>query len=172
MKKLAFMAMCFCFCSLYFTTGGCCRTLKQKKQASVKAPTAVEKREKSRAMDTNKDGKPDVWYFSKDNKVYKVEVDSNKDGKPDVIHQREPDGKDAILVDINKDGRSEMLVTGKSGKFQSAVVDDNGDGKFDKIISNSSDFKTWLNSHDPAYKNALNKLRAAEKNDPTILFEF
>ncbi len=35
--------------------------------------------------DTNFDGKPDVWEYYKNGKVYKKEIDTNFDGKPDKI---------------------------------------------------------------------------------------
>lgn len=168
MRKFAFVVIALIVAVIFlYVETGYCKTLKQKKKTSPAPQKSLAK-----PVDTDKDGKADVWYYSKDKKTYKVEVDSDKDGKPDVTHQREPDGKDAILIDTDKDGRANLLITGKNGKFESAVVDDNKDGKFDKIISNAVDFKKWVNAQDPKIRDGLDKLRAAEKGNSTILFEF
>lgn len=37
--------------------------------------------------DTNLDGKPDIWEYYKDRKVYKKEIDTDFDGKPDKIEK-------------------------------------------------------------------------------------
>ncbi len=133
---------------------------------------APHKQMASKSVDTDKDGKPDVWYYSRNKQVYKVEVDTNKDGRPDITHERQIDGKDAILIDTDKDGRADLLITGKNGKFESAVVDDNKDGKFDRIITNADDFKKWVNAKDPGINVSIEKLRQAEKGNPTMLFQF
>lgn len=87
-----------------------------------------------KAVDVNEDGKPDVSYYSQDNKyISKVEADTNYDGKPDVV------------------------VHLKDGKFDSAEVDTNYDGKTDKKFSDVNDFNKWLNENNPNFSGHLNR---------------
>ncbi len=87
-----------------------------------------------RTLDLNKDGKPDVTYYSNDGKnVTKVEADTNFDGKPDI------------------------KVNVKDGKFNSAEVDTNYDGKIEKKFTTSTDFGKWLNKNHPDLNDKLNR---------------
>ncbi len=87
----------------------------------------------TKSVDVNRDGEPDVIYYSDGKYVSKIEADTNYDGKPDVkVHL-------------------------KDGKFQSAEVDSNYDGKMDKRFSNVKEFNQWLNEERPDFKDKLNR---------------
>jgi len=93
--------------------------------APVSMPPAI------RTVDVNKDGKPDVTYYSNGKNVTKIEADTNYDGKPDV------------------------KVNLKDGKFESAEVDTNYDGKVEKRYYDSGSFSEWLNKNHPEFHDAL-----------------
>ncbi|MEW5758703.1 MAG: hypothetical protein AB1755_04440 [Candidatus Omnitrophota bacterium] len=95
--------------------------------ASVNQAVAVK------TVDINKDNKPDIIYYSHDNKyVSKAEADTNFDEKTDIT----------------------MYL--KEGKFDSAEVDTNHDGKIDKKFSDLADFNKWLNENNPNFHNHFN----------------
>ncbi len=95
--------------------------------------TPVSQKPEIKTVDVNKDGKPDVTYYSDGKYVSKIEADTNYDGKPDVT------------------------VHLKNGKFQSAEVDTNYDGKPDKKFSDVAEFNKWLNENKPDFKDQLNR---------------
>ena len=87
----------------------------------------------TKTVDVNKDGKPDVTYYSDGKYVNKIEADTNYDGKPDVV------------------------VHLKDGKFQSAEADTNYDGKPEKKFDNAAEFNAWVNKNKPDFKDNLDK---------------
>jgi hypothetical protein len=87
----------------------------------------------TKAVDVNKDGKPDVTYYSDGKYATKVEADTNYDGKPDIT------------------------IKTKDGKFESAEVDTNYDGKTDKKFTDSKEFSNWLNENNAAFKDQLDR---------------
>ena len=99
------------------------------------AATAASKKVKTKSVDVNKDGKPDVTYYSTSDGKYvsKAEADTNYDGRPDVI------------------------VHTKDGKFASAEADTDYDGKMDKKFTNESQFKKWVNEDRPGFNDQLNR---------------
>ena len=89
--------------------------------------------QQTKAVDVNKDGKPDVTYHSDGKYVSKIEADTNYDGKPDVI------------------------VNLENGKFKSAQADTDYDGKVDKKFGNAKEFDKWLNEKHPDFKDKLSR---------------
>jgi len=84
--------------------------------------------------DVNKDGKPDVFYYSDDGEyITKAEADTNYDGKSDVV------------------------VHTKDGKFESAEVDTDYNGTTDKKFDNAVEFNKWLNENNPDFNDSLNR---------------
>lgn len=94
---------------------------------------SVSKEAVTRAVDVNKDGKPDLTYYSDGKYIAKAEADTNYDGKPDVI------------------------VYTKNGKFESAEADTNYDGKTDKKFSDVKAFNSWLKEKCPNFYDELNR---------------
>jgi uncharacterized protein with FMN-binding domain len=95
--------------------------------ASVTKETVVK------TYDVNKDGKPDVTYYSDGKYVTRAQADTNYDGKPDVT------------------------VYTKNGKFESAEVDTDYDGKTEKKFTDATAFDKWLNEKHPDFKDKLNR---------------
>ncbi|MCX5681375.1 MAG: hypothetical protein NT079_03740 [Candidatus Omnitrophica bacterium] len=94
--------------------------------------SAPDKATKAKTVDVNKDGKPDVTYYSEDGKnVTKIEADTNYDGKTDVV------------------------VHANDGKFQSAQIDTDKNGSLDKEITDAAQFKAWVNENRPDFKESL-----------------
>jgi len=87
----------------------------------------------TKTADVNKDGKPDVTYYSDGAYVTKAEADTNFDGKPDVT------------------------VYLKDGKFDSAEVDTDYNGTVDKKFTDANGFNKWLNDNHPGFNDELNK---------------
>jgi len=85
----------------------------------------------TKTVDINKDGKPDVTYYSDGKYIARAEADTNYDGKPDVV------------------------VYAENGKFKSAEVETNYDGKPDKKFDNSAQFKKWVNENHPDFNDSL-----------------
>ncbi len=95
--------------------------------------TTAPKEITTKTYDVNKDGKPDVTYYSDGKYVAKAEADTNYDGKPDVT------------------------VFTKDGKFESAQVDTDYNGTADKQINDVKEFNKWLNRNHPDFNDRLNK---------------
>ena len=95
--------------------------------------TSASKKVETKSYDVNKDGRPDVTYYSDGKYIAKAEADTNYDGKPDVV------------------------VYAKDGKFESAEVDTNYDGKTDKKLSDVKTFNSWLNENHPDFNDKLNR---------------
>jgi hypothetical protein len=119
MKKLIVLILSGLFCSVFYA--GYAEVAPLASQAGVKT------------VDMNKDGNPDVIYYSDGRYVGKVEADTNYDGKPDIT----------------------MHI--KGGKFESAEIDTNHDGKPEKKISDVAEFNKWLNDNEPDYYDSLNQ---------------
>jgi hypothetical protein len=85
----------------------------------------------TKAVDVNKDGKPDVTYYQHEGFATKVDADTNYDGKPDVT------------------------VYVENGKFDSAEADTDYDGKVDKQFNDQSQFKQWVNENRPDFNDSL-----------------
>ena len=95
---------------------------------------APDKTAKTKTVDVNKDGTPDVTYYSEDGKnVTKAEADTNYDGKPDVV------------------------VNVKDGNFQSAEIDTDHNGSMDKEIQDATQFKQWINTNRPEFKETIGR---------------
>lgn len=88
---------------------------------------------KTSTCDVNRDGKPDVTYYSEGEYISKVEADTNYDGKTDVI------------------------VNIKDGKFHSAEADTDHNGTVDEKFTSRSSFVNWLNADSPEFKDKLDK---------------
>ena len=101
--------------------------------SQVTSVTPTPKEAAAKTYDVNKDGKPDVTYYSDGKYITKVEADTNRDGKPDVT------------------------VHTKDGKFESAEVDTNYDGKTEKKFSDANAFNKWLNENHPDFNDKLNR---------------
>ncbi len=84
-------------------------------------------------IDVNKDGKPDVTYYSEGKYVTRAEADTIADSKPDII------------------------VHAKDGKFQSAEADTDNDGKADKNFNDLKSFDEWLTATHPDFDRTLNR---------------
>lgn len=87
----------------------------------------------AKAVDVNKDGKPDVNYYSDGEYVTKVEADTNYDGKPDVT------------------------VHVKNGKFESAESDIDYNGTPETKFTDAGGFNKWLNANHPDFNKELVK---------------
>jgi|GEM_PF-1694158 len=87
-----------------------------------------------RSMDTNNDGRPDMTYYAKEERL---EADSNYDGKPDVV------------------------INMKDGNFQSAEIDSDYNGSVDKKITDKNQFDQWVNSK-PELKSGLSRFDREE----------
>lgn len=95
---------------------------------------APNKAAQTKTADVNKDGKPDVTYHSNDGKnVTKIEADTNYDGKTDVV------------------------VNVKDGNFQSAQIDTDHNGSMDKQVNDASQFKEWVNTNRPEFKQTIGR---------------
>ncbi|MGD0336838.1 MAG: hypothetical protein ABSB18_07065 [Candidatus Omnitrophota bacterium] len=97
------------------------------------APPAIPVMPLVKAVDVNKDGKPDVIYYSDGKYVSKIKADTNYDGRPDII------------------------VKLKDGKFQSAEVDTDYNGKPDKKFTDVKEFNKWVNENKPNFEDKLNR---------------
>ena len=98
------------------------------------AAPAPDKAAQTKTADVNKDGKPDVTYHSNDGKnVTKIEADTNYDGKTDVI------------------------VNTKDGNFQSAQIDTDNNGSMDTEINDAAQFKQWINTNRPEFKETIGR---------------
>lgn len=95
--------------------------------------TSASKAPQTKTADVNKDGKPDVTYYSDGKYAAKIEADTNFDGKPDVV------------------------VHTKDGKFESAEADTNYDGKPDKKFTDAKAFNKWLNDSHSDFNDKLNR---------------
>lgn len=86
-------------------------------------------------------------------------VDVNKDGEPDVTYYSDSDGKYVARTeaDTNYDGKPDVVVHTKDGKFDSAEVDTDYDGKPDKKFTDTGEFNKWLNENKPDFSDKLNK---------------
>jgi len=93
----------------------------------------ASKKAATKTVDVNKDGKPDVTYYSDGKYIAKAEADTNYDGKPDVV------------------------VYTKDGKFASAEADTNYDGKIDKKFNDAKQFSKWLKEKHPDFYDQLNR---------------
>jgi len=87
----------------------------------------------TKTVDINKDGKPDVTYYSDGKYATKVEADTNYDGKPDIVVQT------------------------KDGKFESAQADTDYNGTMDKKFTNAGEFNQWLKKNHPDLNDKLNR---------------
>lgn len=92
---------------------------------------AVEKPIKTE--DVNKDGKADVSYYGDAKTTGRIEADTNYDGQPDVV------------------------VNTKEGKFQSAEIDTDHNGSLDTTVTDASQFKQWINTNRPEFKQTLGR---------------
>ena len=101
--------------------------------AYPQAVTAATKKVQTKTADVNKDGRPDVTYYSDGKYANKIEADTNYDGKPD------------------------MIVHTKDGKFESAEADTDYNGTMDKKFSDVKEFNKWLNEKHPDFKDKLNR---------------
>lgn len=82
-------------------------------------------------------------------------VDINKDGKPDVIYHHDGGNINKIQADTNYDGKHDVEVHIKDGKFQEAKIDTDHDGKVDKTITSTVQFKQWVNDNRPDFNDSL-----------------
>ncbi len=82
-------------------------------------------------------------------------VDVNKDGKPDVVYHSDGENITGIDADTNYDGKNDVKVYVKEGKFEKAEVDTDHDGKVDKTINNTAQFKQWVNDNRPDFDDSL-----------------
>ncbi|MDD5165899.1 MAG: hypothetical protein PHQ57_00710 [Candidatus Omnitrophica bacterium] len=125
MKKEASAAIIFLFAlfCLNIYSGYC----------QVQVTPAIPAKGEIKTFDVNKDGNPDVTYYTDGKYVTKAEADTNYDGKPDVV------------------------VYTKDGKFESAEVDTNYDGKTEKKFSDVKAFNEWLNENSPDFNDHLNR---------------
>ena len=87
----------------------------------------------TKTVDINKDGKPDVTYYSDGKYATKVEADTNYDGRPDIVVQT------------------------KDGKFESAEADTDYNGTMDKKFTDAGEFNQWLNANHPDLNDKLNR---------------
>jgi len=90
-------------------------------------------KEIAKAVDVNKDGKPDVIYYGDEKNVTEVEADTNYDGKPDV------------------------KVHIKNGKFKSAEADTDYNGTMETKFTDAGSFNKWVNEHHPDFDKELVK---------------
>jgi len=82
-------------------------------------------------------------------------VDVNEDGNPDVIYHHDGENITKISADTNYDGAPDVVVYIEEEKFKSAEVDTDFDGKPDKTINDSAQFKEWVNENRPDFNNSL-----------------
>lgn len=87
----------------------------------------------TKTEDVNKDGKPDVSYYGDGKTTTRIEADTNYDGQPDVV------------------------VNTKEGNFQSAEIDTDHNGSLDTTITDASQFKQWINTNRPEFKQTLGR---------------
>lgn len=85
----------------------------------------------AKTVDVNKDGKPDVSYYSDGKNITHIEADTNYNGQPDVV------------------------VNAKDGKFESAEIDTDHNGSLDKKFTDAAQFKQWVNENRPDFKESL-----------------
>jgi hypothetical protein len=88
---------------------------------------------KTSEIDVNKDGHPDITYYSDTSNIVKIEADTNYDGKPDVT------------------------VYTENGKLKSAEADTNYDGIVEEKFSDATGFNDWLNKNKSDFKDLLNQ---------------
>ena len=112
--------------------------------------TSASKKVETKTADVNKDGKPDVTYYSDGEHVAKVEADTNYDGKPDVIINSTnffyasslsfnvPVLTKMLIYLNNGNGTFADKVDYTTGSYPSSVSigDLNGDGKADQTTGN------------------------------------
>jgi hypothetical protein len=96
---------------------------------------------------------------SQEEKTQTKTCDVNKDGKPDVTYYSDSEGKNVAKVEADTDynGRPDVVVILKDGKFDSAEVDTNNDGKSERKFNDASEFNKWVNENRPDFNNALNR---------------
>ena len=82
-------------------------------------------------------------------------IDVNKDGKPDVAYQQVEDFATKVEADTNYNGKPDVVVYVENGKFDSAEVDTDYDGKTDKQFNDPAQFKKWVNENRPDFNNSL-----------------
>jgi len=87
----------------------------------------------AKTVDVNKDGKPDVTYYSEGENVTEVDADTNYDGKPDII------------------------VHVKDGKFKSAEADTDYNGTMETKFTDAGGFNKWINANHPEFAKELVK---------------
>ena len=98
---------------------------------SLAHAAAPEPEKATKAVDVNKDGKPDVFYYGDGKNTTRIEADTNYDGKIDVVENV------------------------KDGKFQSAEIDTDKNGTLDKRVTNAAQFKKWVNQNSPNFQGPL-----------------
>ncbi len=82
-------------------------------------------------------------------------IDVNKDGKPDVVYYHDGKNVTGAKADTNYDGRTDVIVYAKEGKFKKAEVDTDHDGKFDKSFDSTAQFKQWVNENRSDFNDSL-----------------
>jgi hypothetical protein len=85
-------------------------------------------------VDQNEDGRVDRWeYYSGDQKLQKVGFSRADDGVLDAWAFKAPDGSiDRIEVSTRRDGRANRVETYERGVLKEAREDTNRDGRVDK----------------------------------------
>ncbi|MFA5157067.1 MAG: hypothetical protein WC532_06745 [Candidatus Omnitrophota bacterium] len=78
-------------------------------------------------------------------------LDMNKDGKPDVAYYSDGKSIVAIKADTDHNGKLDVIVHLKDGQFDSAEIDNNNDGKSDQTFSNVDEFNKWLKDNHPDF---------------------
>jgi len=82
-------------------------------------------------------------------------VDVNKDNKPDVIYHYDGENITKIQADTNYDGKHDVTVQVEEGKFKKAEIDTDSDGAVDKRIEDAKQFKQWVNENRPGFNDSL-----------------
>jgi hypothetical protein len=93
-----------------------------------------------KTIDSNKDGKPDMWYELENGVLVKVSTDKNFDGIVDSIAEySQGDLKKYEEIDFNKDGKMDDFYYYKDGILNKREIDSDYNGKIDLWVYLSDD---------------------------------
>jgi len=84
-------------------------------------------------------------------------IDKNKDGKPDVIYYTDGENVTKVEADTNYDGKTDVTVHVKNGKFDSAESDADYNGTPETKFTDTAGFNAWLNANHPDFNKELVK---------------
>jgi len=84
-------------------------------------------------------------------------ADINKDGTPDVTYYSDGEYVTRTELDTNYDGETDVIVHTKDGKFVSAEADTDYNGTMDKKFTDASAFAKWVNENNPDFQESLQR---------------